>query len=627
MIRLTRSVLTTRMKLAWILHVSYILLKKRTEVIKNMTLKKKIINIITVLLSPILTFYLFEYLTHNPFKTMKMPAQILNILLFEILMLLLVTAFGRIRRALMTQTAFFLIVGIANYFVLQFRSAPIMPWDIFSIKTAASVADNFQYTMDKQAILSSIGLIVLLVLEFFLTSKERFINWKIRLSGALVSCLLLYGFTVMIQADSSVSRFKLYDKLFTPTTMSYKDGTALAFLMELEYLIVDKPEGYNASEAADQLASYSPSEKEEANATNNENLPNIIVIMNEAFSDLSVLDDFETNQDYMPFVHSLMENGANTKSGYLHVSVLGGNTANTEFEFLTGNSMAFLPQGSIPYQQYMKGEIPSIASYLKEYGYTTVGMHPYHASGWERDTVYPLLGLDTNYFIDDFENAEIVRKYVSDKADYEKVIEIFEQKEEGEPLFLFNVTMQNHSSYSDSYDNFTPDISVEGADSDVLNNYLSLIHLSDSSLEFLLSYFEQVDEPTIIVFFGDHQPTNSVVRPIWNLNGKSDSTLTEEENARRYEVPYIIWANYPIESEHGVDTSANLLGAKVLETAGIPQSSYTAYLSDLSESFPVISAIQAVDADGNAAPINTWNEELLPYRQLQYYMLFDYNTN
>ena len=118
-----------------------------------------------------------------------------------------------------------------------------------------------------------------------------------------------------------------------------------------------------------------------------------------------------------------------------------------------------------------------------------------------------------------------------------------------------------------------------------------------------------------------------MVRPIWNLNGKSDSTLTEEENERRYEVPYIIWANYPIESEHGVDTSANLLGAKVLETAGIPQSSYTAYLSELSENFPVISAIQAVDADGNAAPINTWDAELLPYRQLQYYMLFDYNTN
>ena len=588
----------------------------------NTALLNKIKNIVIALVSPILTFYLFEFLTHNPFKTMKTPAQILNIVLFEILALLLIATFGRIRRALMILTGFFLIVGIANYFVLQFRSAPIMPWDIFSIKTAASVADNFKYTMDKQAILSAIGLVVVLVLEFFLTDKKRFINWKIRLGSSFAAVLVLYGFTLMIQADSSVSRFKLYDKLFTPTTMSYKDGTALAFLMELEYLIVDKPSGYNAAEAEELLATYEQNTEKNAEGVDG-TLPNIIVIMNEAFSDPSVLADFETNQDYMPFVRSLMENGENTKSGYLHVSVLGGNTANTEFEFLTGNSMAFLPQGSIPYQQYIESEIPSLASHLKEYGYTTIGMHPYNSSGWERDEVYPLLGLDTNYFLGDFQDPEFIRKYLSDKSDYDKIIEVFEEKEEGKPLFIFNVTMQNHSSYTEAFDNFTPDISVNGTDSDALNNYLSLIHLSDSALKYLLSYFEQVDEPTLVVFFGDHQPTNSVVRPIWKLNGKSDSTLTEEENARRYQVPYIIWANYPMESVHGEDTSVNFLASKVLEAAGIPQSSYTAYLKELSESFPIISSIQAVKSNGTTAPIQEWNTELLTYQRLQYYQLFD----
>ncbi len=586
--------------------------------------KKLIQNSVAALLFPVATFYLFEFLTHNPFKTMKMPAQTLNILLFEILAFFLIAALGRVRLALMIQTGFFLIIGVANYFVLQFRSAPIMPWDIFSIKTAASVADNFKYTMDKQAILSLIGMLALLVLEFFLTENKRFIRWQLRCGGAAAFFLALYGFTVMIQADSSVIRFQLYDKLFTPTTMSYKDGTALAFLMELEYLIVDKPEGYTSSKAEETLSAYeAPVSANTEEIGIDGKLPNIIVIMNEAFSDLSVLADFETNQDYMPFLRSLMDGGENTRSGYLHVSVLGGNTANTEFEFLTGNSMAFLPQGSIPYQQYIKKEIPSLPSYLKEYGYATIGMHPYNSGGWERDKVYPLLGLDDNYFIKDFTNPEIIRKYVSDKADYDKVIELFEAKEEGTPLFLFNVTMQNHSSYSDSYDNFKPDISVNGADCEVLNNYLSLIHLSDSALEYLVSYFEQVDEPTLIVFFGDHQPTNSVVRPIWKLNGKSDSSLTDEEYARRYEVPYIIWANFCMEEVHGVDTSANMLHTKVLEAAGIPLSPYAAYLSELSESFPVISAIQTVDKEGNASSVKDATEELLPYQRIQYYQLFD----
>lgn len=591
----------------------------------NTKTKKIIKNTVLALVTPVLTFYLFEFLTHNPFKTMKTPAQILNIILFEILMLFLVAVFGRIRHALMTQTCFFLIIGVANYFVLQFRSAPIMPWDIFSIKTAVSVADNFKYTMDKDAVLSVIGLLLVIALEFFFTDKERFINWKIRLGSTLASMALIYGFTVLIQADSSVNRFKLYDKLFTPTTMSYKDGTALAFLMELEYLIVEKPEGYKVSEAGALLESYTSEAAQDIGVEGT--LPNIIVIMNEAFSDPSVLGDFETNQDFMPFMRSLMETGENTISGSLHVSVLGGNTANTEFEFLTGNSMAFLPQGSIPYQQYVKSEIPSVASYLKEYGYTTVGMHPYKSTGWDRDKVYPLLGLDENYFIDDFKDAEIVRKYVSDRANYDKIIELFEAKEEEKPLFLFNVTMQNHSSYSDEYDNFTPDISVSGTDSKVLNQYLSLIHLSDSALEYLLSYFEQTEEPTLVVFFGDHQPTDSVVRPVWKLNGKSDRSLTEEELARRYEVPYLIWANYSLESAHEEDTSANFLAAKVLEAAGIPQSSYTAFLSELSESFPVITSIQAVPSSGEASPVKEYNDDLLPYRKLQYYNLFDSRNN
>ena len=120
--------------------------------------------------------------------------------------------------------------------------------------------------------------------------------------------------------------------------------------------------------------------------------------MNEAFSDPSVLGDFTTNEDYMPFVHSLLDGADNTISGHLNVSVKGGNTANTEFEYLTGASMAFLPYGSIPYQQYVKKETPSMASYLSSLGYYTIAMHPYRAAGWDRNLVYPKLGFDEMHF-------------------------------------------------------------------------------------------------------------------------------------------------------------------------------------------------------------------------------------
>ena len=548
---------------------------------------------------------------------MKIRIQLLNIVLFELIMALLLFLFGKLKTALRCQTILFMIIGLANYYVLEFRSAPIMPWDILSIGTAASVANNFKYTLSKETVFVLIGFVILILLESKATLELKK-DWRIRTGGVLASFALLWGFTAMLHQDSTVARFKLYDKLFTPTVMSKRDGTAVAFLMELKYIVVEKPDGYNKEDAAALLASYDTNDTESATHT-----PNIIVIMNEAFSDLSVLGDFETNEDYMPFLHSLMQEGTpNTISGHLNVSVLGGNTANTEFEFLTGNTMAFLPQGSVAYQQYVKSNDYSIATYLKSKGYDTIAMHPYNASGWDRDKVYPLLGFDTFYSLKDWVNPVKIRKYVSDQSCYDKIIELYEQKDANTPFFLFNVTMQNHSSYSEEYDNFHPDITVEGTSSKILPNYLSLIKLSDQALENLIEYFSQADEDTVIVFFGDHQPSNSVAAPVWKLNGRSGDSLTEEEEALRYKVPFIIWANYDIEAASNVETSANYLGSHVLRAAGLPLYDYRNYLSQLEGQYPVLTAIRAENAQGISTPVKDVKSTLQDYMTLQYYNIF-----
>ena len=351
-------------------------------------------------------------------------------------------------------------------------------------------------------------------------------------------------------------------------------------------------------------------------------LPNVIVIMNEAFSDLSILGNYTTNESVMPFVKSLMENGENTISGYMDVSVLGGNTANTEFEFLTGYTMAFLPQGCIPYQQYVKDETDSMATSLKELGYYNVAMHPYNATGWDRDKVYQRFAFDEFIALDAFDGAEFLRKYVSDRADYEKLIEVYEGKESGKPLFMFNVTMQNHSSYTDLFDNFTPDIVVEGVDSVALNQYLSLMKESDRAIEELVTYFDNQEEDTIIVFFGDHQPTDSVVSPIYKLNGGSVYSLTEEEQRLRYQVPYFIHANFDIEEKYGKQTSANFLGIEALQAAGIPLTAYQNYMMDLKQEYDSISVMQTTTTDGVVESISDTKDKLQVYQQLQYYHLF-----
>ncbi|MCD8077271.1 MAG: sulfatase-like hydrolase/transferase, partial [Lachnospiraceae bacterium] len=158
-----------------------------------------------------------------------------------------------------------------------------------------------------------------------------------------------------------------------------------------------------------------------------------------------------------------------------------------------------------------------------------------------------------------------------------------------------------------------------------LNRYLSLIKLSDEALEELIEYFSGQDEETIIVFFGDHQPNDIVIETIWNLQGKSSDTLSAEDDAKRYLVPYVIWANYDIGESSGEDTSINFLATKVLEAAGLPLSSYQQYLSGLSEEISIISTQRLADSEGNdlSEDDETVSTLLEEYNRLQYYQMYD----
>ena len=569
-------------------------------------------------LIPVICFYLLEFYQHNPFQEVRTEAQLFNILLLELIAWALFFLAGRAVLALRIELVAVMIFGLVNHYVMEFRSTPFVPWDILSVNTAASVAGNYDFTPSGRVILVSILFLALIFSVRFLRFQSE---WKLyaRMISAALVVLVLCVFVNALQNDDFKTKHYLYPFLFTPAYMTQVNGMLVTFAMNLEYIAVDRPADYHAEDAKETLETYESSEA----ADHTEDLPNIIVIMDEAFSDLSVAGDFETNEDYMPFVHSLEQGNDNTVTGYLNVSVCGGNTANTEFEFLTGNTMAFLPAGSIPYQQYIKSETPSLAEYLSGLGYETYGMHPYNASGWDRDRVYPLLGFENTRFFDDFTDKTFLRKYVSDDSDFKNIIQTYEQKEEGHPAFIFNVTMQNHGSYTDAYNNFTPDVTVTGADSFVLEQYLSLIKRTDRALENLIDYFAGQKEKTIIVFFGDHQPADSVAAPVLALNGKDVNSLNSEDQRLRYQVPYVIWANYDIEEGTGEDTSANYLAARVLQTAGVPTSAYQNYLLDLEKDYPVISAVRVEKADGTETNSKEEKKGLLQYQQLQYYSLFD----
>ena len=588
--------------------------QKRTE-----GWKQKGIWLLWYAVVPVFAFYLMECYEHNPFAEVRVGAQLFNIFLFELIGWMLYFLTGRMCFASRVLYGLAVAFGITNHYVMKFRSTPFVPWDLFSAGTAASVAGNYDFTPDRRMVIVTLVFIALFVLTRLFKKGPRF-SWKIRLGSIVLVGLVLCTFVNALQQESFQTKHYLYPFLFTPAYMTKVNGMAVTFAMDLAYVAVERPAGYDADEAKETLAKYETKTTE----TDTQDLPNIIVIMDEAFSDLKVLGPLETNEDYMPFMHRMQQGEKNTVTGYVQTSVCGGNTADSEFEFLTGNTMAFLPNGSIPYQQYVNGERPSLASYLQSLGYETVATHPYYATGWNRDKVYPWLGFEQSIFKDQYWGAGYVRKYVSDNSCVDKIIELYEKKEEGTPLFVFNVTMQNHGGYSDTYDNFTPDITVEGVESTPLSQYLSLVRLSDQALEKLISYFEETDEKTIVVFFGDHQPNDTVAAPILNLNGMTTKTLTEDQLKLRYEVPYVIWANYDIDAESGKDTSANYLAADVLHYAGISENAYGSYLLELQQNYPVISAMRVLTKDGLDTNSSSLKQELKDYQSLQYYQLFDW---
>ena len=471
------------------------------------------------------------------------------------------------------------------------------------------------------------------------------IKWKFRFRliptvlGLLVMCL----FVNALQDEDFQTDNYLYPFLFTPAYMTKVNGMAVTFAMGLKFVAVDKPDGYSRQKAKALLDSYAGTD-DNSDAANNTSItdksdyPNIIVVMDEAFSDLSVLGDFDTNTDYMPFVHSLEKGNENTITGYLNTSVCGGNTADTEFEFLTGNTMAFLPVGSIPYQQYIKSTTPSLASYLKSIGYATYAQHPYYGSGWNRDTVYPLLGFDNLSFMQDYSNQRFVRKYISDETSFDRIIETYENKQDGQPAFIFNVTMQNHGGYTDTYYGFDNTVTADKLNNSALDQYLSLIKMTDEDLKNLIEYFSNVDEKTIVVFFGDHQPNDTVASSVLAANGLDYNNLSNEELKLRYQVPYVIWANYDIDEAAGKDTSVNYLAANVLKAAGVPTNDYQSFLLKLQEEYPIISAVRTdkttdktLDKASNKSDKATGSKKkqadsdmLNDYKLLQYYRLFDW---
>lgn len=552
-------------------------------------------------------------------------------------------------------------IGIAEYTVLQFKNLPIQPGDLFALGTAAAVGANttsgYTLTVGTGCMYGIAALIASLIL-ISLTSRDRkriveangeqaaCSIWVAdgenadglakraigyRIAGWVLFALFIGQFTIPYANGLGISVYT-----WKPIPSYQDNGFLSSFVSTAQLMIPQKPKGYSkqtADETVKELASRYDEENGEGSAAKaasnqySQQKPNIVVVMNETFSDLSIYDSIKNaGYDGPQYLKSLYSDSI--LHGTLQVSAMGGGTCNSEFETLTGNSMAFIGSGVYPYETYNMN-IDNLVSQLKGQGYDTHAIHPAAGSNWNRDGVYSAFGFDT--FDDEatFVGATRFRNRIDDASTYSKTLEYLNGSDT--PQFIFDVTLMGHSGYETGLvpEDKRVNCTVDGLDEknqNKLNEYLATSNEEDAQLKTLIDGIKKSKKPTIVLFFGDHQPALSEA-----IGGESDDIVQTE---MQWQTCYTMWANYDVAgSVKGteLDTSTSYLSALLCHEAGIPMTDRqkAAYL--LMEDVPKINVVGAYLAknskhDGewenvDAAVVNSESMKKLSY--LQYRNLFD----
>jgi phosphoglycerol transferase MdoB-like AlkP superfamily enzyme len=570
---------------------------------------------------PLLIFTIVEILNDFSFFNKHFQVYVVNYIYYLLLYVILFAAINRLRISILASNIVIYVLAVINYYKILFRGEPLQVWDIVTVRTAINVSSSYPLLLSSVLVLTflALALITLFVFKFKFSlprTRTRVVTGAISvLLSALVIGSLFSTDRYRITPLSFMQKLGITNNVWNQPSNYSKNGLLLALTMNAQNMIMKTPEGYSTSRVEEISSRQSIAKKiievaevaeiptnDANNPGNNPDLisdnvtaladgqkPNIIVIMCESYSDLTDVAAFSTSENATDYIDSMQEN---TQKGDLYVSTYGGGTANSEFEFLTGNSMAFLPTGSVPYLQYVKNQTGSLAAILNANGYSSIAVHPYIESGWNRTEVYDLLGFEDFLSVDDFSDPGYLRKYISDESSFDKLIELYENKEDGKPIFLFNVTIQNHGGYGEEYDNFTSDIHLTEYPGRFpeTEQYLSLVKKTDAAVEDLIAYFSAQDEPTVICFFGDHLPSmkNGFYETIL---GENLSELSAAEMQSLYKTEYFIWANYDIAEETGKDISVNYLSTMLMEAAGIDLPEYNLFLSSLSGKYPVITSM------------------------------------
>ncbi|MEX1376982.1 MAG: LTA synthase family protein [Eubacteriales bacterium] len=547
---------------------------------------QKYSNIVFAIIVILGSFFILEFsignVSLNDKIVMLTPVQtVLNLAIYFGVWIMLISIFRKRSIAAIITITLAAAIAIGEIYLIKFRGRVILPMDIFALKTVANVFAKYNFTPN----LSQIGIAVVYcifivgIIKWRKKHGEKDIYEAKRIK-TIVGVITPFLIIAIMLYTNLLGALGFQENLYFSMWDTRLNGAALNFIVNIKYSDLEEPENYSAQQASEIIGYKSDS----IESLDNYNRPNVIIIMNEAWADFSVIG-LESSEDLFTGLYTYDEN---TISGFTYVSTFAGHTANAEYEFLTGNTMAFTPMETVAYQLYVKDGEYSLVNQFNMLGYETAAMHPYKSSGWNRVLVYDEFGFDSTYFIDEFSNPELIRGYVSDRSNYDKLIEVFESKPENQPLFMFNITMQNHGDYREK-NVFKDMVYAKGYESrGNVSLYLSLIKESNIAFESLLDYFSSQDEPTVVLMFGDHFPGFGDGFYDDYFSKQNEYTTLEQHNLL-YKIPFLLWSNYDIGIENAVDDiSLNYLGAYLMDVLGLPMTGYQKFLMQTYSDVPII---------------------------------------
>lgn len=582
-------------------------------------------DLVIILISAVLSFLLIELPWNDAINSLPLDMTLLNMAIILVTYLFLYFVGQRSGAFIAAGASLFTFTGVAQYYIAMFKQSAILPSDIMAFGTAMAVSDGYDFIIT-DSIMSLVPAWVLMILGLSLIVPCQAKRSRVRVFSISVNWLA--GFCVLASLVSSFKNVSLIDDFgceenYWESLSLYKtQGFLPSFISLAQTIEIDEPFNYSFDDAEEVEKTYAAQYDSTkglsesavlAQAQFSDQKPAIVAIMNESYADLSVFNGLDGGYGGPAFPRTLTDGLA---GGRVLSSVYGGGTCNSEFEFLTGLSMAHIGFGKYPYTSYDLSNVDSLPKQLGRIGYRSIAIHPNNRTNWNRDVIYRELGFDTFLDIGAFEDGEWYHSGMSDATTYSKVLD--ELNSSSDPVFIFDATMQNHGGYTwgNIPDDQMPSYAPQGVGDNIkteLNEYIACINSSDADLEWFLNELRSVNRPVVVVFFGDHHPgfTNDLNKLQF---GESDEISVVE---RLYETPYFIWANYDVAGADQVspylDMNISSLGATTLELIGVPLNTFQKAMLSLQNSLSFVNIFGYRGPDSNWYKIDDGNS---PYQSL-----------